>query len=430
MGHQHHHVPGQASIFVQRRLAIALAPFLLATAVGLIVLWPSQPEGEDLGGRRLDPQFHATVVGIDRGACESPGNAAGPSLECSVVEIRLDAGPDEGESFRLQEAGGQNARRLSEGDPVIVARSQQQQDTANDQPYYFIDYQRGTPLIVVTVLFALVVIALSRWRGVTSLLGLAISFLVLLQFVIPAILEGSDPVAVSLVGAAAIMFVALYLAHGVNARTSTAVLGTVASLALTALLAAAFVGAARFTGFSSEEALFLQISAEQINIRGLLLGGIIIGTLGVLDDVTVTQASAVWELHNANPSLGARQLYHAAVRIGRDHIASTVNTLVLAYAGAALPLLLIFTLSNRPLGSVLATEVIAEEIVRTFVGSIGLVASVPITTALTAAAITGGRTRKQAPAEPAHPDEDVPQDHRSRFERDWFGDRGSDKEML
>jgi uncharacterized membrane protein len=274
------------------------------------------------------------------------------------------------------------------------------------------------------------VIALSRWRGVTSLLGLAISFLVLLQFVIPAILEGSDPVAVSLVGAAAIMFVALYLAHGVNARTSTAVLGTVASLALTALLAAAFVGAARFTGFSSEEALFLQISAEQINIRGLLLGGIIIGTLGVLDDVTVTQASAVWELHNANPRLGARQLYHAAVRIGRDHIASTVNTLVLAYAGAALPLLLIFTLSNRPLGSVLATEVIAEEIVRTFVGSIGLVASVPITTALTAAAITGGRTRKQAPAEPAHPDEDVPQDHRSRFERDWFGDRGSDKEML
>jgi uncharacterized membrane protein len=178
------------------------------------------------------------------------------------------------------------------------------------------------------------------------------------------------------------MFVALYLAHGFNARTTTAMLGTLASLAITGLLAVVFVEATKFTGFGSEEAVFLQISAQQVNLQGLLLGGIIIGTLGVLDDVTVTQASSVWELHAANPNLGTTGLYRAALRIGRDHIASTVNTLVLAYVGASLPLLLLFTLSNRPLGDVLTSEVMAEEIVRTLVGSIGLVASVPITTAL------------------------------------------------
>jgi uncharacterized membrane protein len=242
-----------------------------------------------------------------------------------------------------------------------------------------------------------------------------------LWFVIPAILEGESPVAVSIVGAAAVMFVALYLAHGVNVRTSSAVLGTLVSLGITGILALLFVELARFTGFASEEALFLQVSAQQVNIKGLLLGGIIIGTLGVLDDVTITQASAVWELHVANPAYGARELYRAAVRIGRDHIASTVNTLVLAYAGASLPLLIVFSLSSRPLGEVLTTEVISEEIVRTLVGSIGLVASVPVTTALTAAVVSHRRERRGRGDEEKRSGEG-----RSRFEREWFGQPPSD----
>ncbi|MGH2687060.1 MAG: YibE/F family protein, partial [Actinomycetota bacterium] len=164
----------------------------------------------------------------------------------------------------------------------------------------------------------------------------------------------------------------------------TAVLGTLASLGLTALLARLFVTAAQLTGFSTEEASILQLSAEQVNIQGLILGGIVIGSLGVLDDVTVTQASAVAELRVANPRYGFIDLYRSALRIGRDHIASTVNTLVLAYAGASLPLLILFTQASRNVGDVLTGEVVAVEIIRTLVGSIGLVASVPITTALAA----------------------------------------------
>jgi len=216
---------------------------------------------------------------------------------------------------------------------------------------------------------------------------------VLLAFVVPAILEGASPVAVAVAGSAAIALVNLYLAHGLNLQTSTAVVGTLASLALIGVLAAVFVAAADFSGLASEEASFVQAASGRINLQGLLLGGIVIGSLGVLDDVTVTQASAVWELHGANPALGAAGLYRSAVRIGRDHIASTVNTLVLAYAGASLPLLILLVESRQPVGDVLTGEVIAVEVVRTLVGSVGLVAAVPVTTALAAAVAAGAGGR-------------------------------------
>jgi uncharacterized membrane protein len=207
------------------------------------------------------------------------------------------------------------------------------------------------------------------------------------------------------------MFLTLYLAHGVNARTTTAILGTMAALALTGALAIIFVNFGRFTGFGSEEASFLQLSAEQVNLQGLLLGGIIIGTLGVLDDVTITQASAVWELRLANPAYGVRDLYRAGIRIGRDHVASTVNTLVLAYAGASLPLLILFSVSNRGFVDVVNAEVVAAEVVRTLVGSIGLVASVPMTTFLAAAVVAS-----------SHSSEVKPKDERPRWEREWRND--------
>jgi uncharacterized membrane protein len=241
-------------------------------------------------------------------------------------------------------------------------------------------------------LFVAAVVLLGRWRGLLALVGLAFSLLLLVRFVLPSILEGNDPVAVALVGSAAIMFVALYLAHGFNVRTTSAVAGTLISLVLTGLLAAAFVHLTNLTGLGSEEGGYLRALAGNIDLEGLLLGGIVVGSLGVLDDVTVTQASAVWELSLANTAYGFRQLYQGALRIGRDHIASTVNTLVLAYAGASLPLLILFTLSNRHIGDVLTGEIVAEEIIRTLVGSIGLVASIPITTALTAFVATRQRT--------------------------------------
>ena len=206
----------------------------------------------------------------------------------------------------------------------------------------------------------------------------------LVLFVVPAILSGRSPLAVAVVGAGVIMFAVLYLTHGLSARTSTAVLGTLVSLVVIGVLGAGFSAAARLTGLDDQTQALITSLGTGVDARGLLLAGMVIGALGVLDDVTVTQTSAVWELHAANPRLGTTGLFRAAMRIGRDHVASAVNTLVLAYAGASLPLLLVFRLSGRSVVDVTTSQDVAMEIVRTLVGSIGLVASVPVTTAVAA----------------------------------------------
>ncbi len=216
------------------------------------------------------------------------------------------------------------------------------------------------------------------------MLALGFSFLVLAVYLFPAILMGASPVLVGVLAASVIMFGVLYLTHGVSAQTSSAVLGTVLSLALIGLLGSAFSAATRLTGLDDDTAKLIGILGHGIDARGLLLAGMVIGALGVLDDVTVTQTSSVWELRRANPELGFRALYTSALRIGRDHISSAVNTLALAYTGAALPVLLIFALSGQGFSTMVTTQDIAQEVVRTLVGSIGLVAAVPITTAIAA----------------------------------------------
>ncbi|MGE3621365.1 MAG: YibE/F family protein, partial [Acidimicrobiia bacterium] len=265
----------------------------------------------------------------------------------------------------------------------------------------FADFQRTRPMVGLALLFAVVVVAFGRWRGLFALVGVAISMVVLVGFVLPALLDGSPPVWVALVGTSAVALPALYLAHGLSERTSVAVLGTVASLLLTCLLGVVFVRLTHLTGLASEEVGFLQVFGGDLDFAGLLLAGLVIGALGVLDDVTVTQVSAVAELREADPGASARELYRSGVRIGRDHIASTVNTLVLAYAGAALPLLLLFRTSGQGLAAVLTGESIAVEVVRALVGSIGLVASVPITTGLAALVVT--RDSAVRPADPLPP---------------------------
>ena len=418
MAHGHTHAPDdfpRASPEVRRRLAFAVTPFLVATLVGLAWLWP-RGDTPTLGGPPADV-YKGEVVALDPVECGDLPTAE--SFDCAEVGVRLNEGPDAGEVVTFQAAQGEGGRHFARGDDVLMSRSP---DAPEEFAYNFFDFQRNRPLALLGVLFAIVVVTLSRWKGLYALAGLAMSLLVLIQFVLPAILSGRPPLAVAIVGAAAIMFVSLYLAHGLNARTTTAVIGTMVSLALTGLLALFFVDLVRFTGFGSEEALFLQVSAQQVNLRGLLLGGIIIGTLGVLDDVTVTQASAVWELHIANPAYSLRRLYRAAVRIGHDHIASTVNTLVLAYAGASLPLLILFVLSERPIGQLITTEVVAEEIVRTLVGSIGLVASVPITTALAALVVRAGHGESEPAVEEPPPPEPEPRERgwrRPKAEEEW-----------
>ncbi|HYH52095.1 MAG TPA: YibE/F family protein [Acidimicrobiia bacterium] len=369
-------------------LALLVAPFAVATVVGLVVLWPDRtsvdvPEAIGPAPERAE----AVLERVTRAPC--PGTEDPDASACWSATARIVTGPRRDEVIELPETGGQGAGSFLEpGDRVVVAH------VGGDEPgagWYFEDFARRRPMLVLGAVFAVAVVLLGRWRGVFSIVGLACSLLLLVRFVLPSILEGHDPVAVAVVGASAVMFVTLYLAHGFNVRTTSAVAGTLASLFVIGILSNLFVEGTRLTGLASEESGFLRALAEGIDLHGLLLGGIVIGSLGVLDDVTVTQASAVWELSLANVTYGFRQLYTTALRIGRDHIASTVNTLVLAYAGASLPLLVLFTLSNRPLGDVLTGEVVAQEIVRTLVGSIGLVASVPLTTALTAFVATRHR---------------------------------------
>ena len=233
------------------------------------------------------------------------------------------------------------------------------------------------------VLFVIVILVMSRWKGLRSLLSLAFSLIVIIRYIIPHILAGEDPLQVSIIGSVIILGVTLYLTYGWNLKTHAAVVSMIFVLFITGALAGLAVSFTRLTGTGSENTLFLmQMLNTQINLRGLLLGGMIIGALGVLDDLVTTQASAVFELRQANQSLGFRPLFQAAMRIGQDHVAATVNTLVLAYAGASLPLLLLFSLARGDYVNLVNFEFVAEEIVRTLVGSLGLVLAVPLTTAI------------------------------------------------
>lgn len=374
---------------LRRILAVVVGIFVAATLVGLVVLWPPGDGGLDPSDRSLNlgtpvALVNATVTAAPVVPCRSA--LPGVALTCRDVTARLDSGPEKGGTTALDITEGPDQPTLRAGDKVVLGRAA---DPGSEVAYYFSDYQRRTPLLLLAVLFAVAVVALARWRGAAALLGLGVSFLVLVKFVLPAILAGESALAVAIVGSSVIAILIIYLAHGVNARTTTAVLGTLVSLGLTAVLAVIFVEATHLTGLSSEEGTYLRgLLGGRVNLQGLLLGGIVIGALGVLNDVTVTQAAAVWEIYLANPTAGAGTVYRSAMRIGRDHIASTVDTLVLAYAGAALPLFVIFTVASRRLSEVLTGEIVAEELVQTLVGSLGLVAAVPVTTALACLVVT------------------------------------------
>jgi uncharacterized membrane protein len=296
------------------------------------------------------------------------------------VTFQLLEGPTPGSIDSKEYGVVPGTPSFEEGQLVLLGYNP---DAEATQQYQFADFERRPVLWVVGLVFAAAVVGLGRLRGLAALAGLVASVAILLWFIVPAIIEGRNPVLVASVGAGAIAFIALYLAHGFTQLTHVAVLGTFAALLVTIVGSAIAVAAAGFTGFSAEDSFILSFVGN-IDVRGLVLAGIVLGAVGALDDVTVTQASAVWEVRRANPALDRRDLYAAGIRVGRDHVASTVNTLLLAYAGASMPLLLRFALSNQPGGIVLNSEIVAVEVIRTLVGSIGLVSAVPITTWLAA----------------------------------------------
>lgn len=414
-GHSHSHGHGPAapvSKHLRKVIAAVLIPFAVAVFVGLAVLWPGGTPDHERTGVGFDRQTQqAKVVSLELVDCKSVNAAQAPPTgegsaptggggraaqtgECKKATVEIGSGPDKGRTFvEIVQPGA--PRQLEDGQEVVVAYAP---DAPRDLQYSVIDVNRKLPLAVLAGIFALAVVLVGRMRGLFALIALVVSFGVLTLFILPAILQGSNPLVVAVVGASAIMLIALYMCHGLTARTSVAVLGTLVSLLLIGLLGSVFIDWAFLSGNTDDNTGLIHGLYPDIDMSGLLLAGIIIGSLGVLDDVTVTQTSAVWELHQADPSQGPRSLYRAAIRIGRDHIASVVNTLVLAYAGAALPLLLLFSIANSSMGSVANSELVAVEIVRTLVGSIGLVASVPVTTALAALVVSADRPEPVSPA--------------------------------
>lgn len=355
---------------VRLLLAALIVPLVVATGIGLVHFWP-ETTGPATAPGYAGARAHATVLDVHRCRERVPG--------CLAATVELTSGPGapgRAESFL---PFGEHAPVVQVGDRLILSYVRQ---APPGERYSFQDFDRRQPLLLLLVCFVAGVLILSRWRGVGSLGSLALSLVLLATFTLPALVHGAPPLPVAVVSAATIMTVTLYLSHGINTRTSVAMVGTLLSLLTIGVLGSIFTRMGNFTGLSDEGSQFIAAVASEVDLGGLLLAGLVIGALGVLDDVTVTQAWAVWELADADPHATRRSLFVRGMRIGRSHAASTVNTLALAYVGATLPLLLVFAAIDVPFGVAISQELVAQEVVRGLVGGLGIVAAIPITTAI------------------------------------------------
>jgi uncharacterized membrane protein len=393
-----------------------LAAIGVVVIAGAVLLWPSQqkvdiplPFQNASGGAVTTEAGH--VLSSALGDCGSPSTGQvltsppGPGTpgagQCVLNQIAIDSGPNSGATTQLEFTPGPGQPNLLAGEHIRIIRQVDQQGATS---YAFYDYERTWPLIGLAAAFALVIVAVARWRGLRALIGIVVAFVVLVVFLLPALRDGAPAVPAALVASAAILYAVIYLAHGVSLRTSAALLGTLTSLLLAAGLSWAAIELAHLTGLSEDQNNEVAAYLGHVSITGLLLAGFIIGSLGVLNDVTVTQASTVFELAGVSETASRRMIFTSAMRVGRDHIASTVYTLVFAYAGSSLPLLLLFSVAGRSLGDVLTSESVAIEVARSAVGGIALALSVPLTTAIAAAlasphspgpAVPTGRRRNQ-----------------------------------
>ena len=390
-----------------RIVVAALAIIGLATIVGAVLLWPSESKvAIPLPFQNAEGGSVSTEGGQVRSStladCGSPSvgqvltappvPAVAGNGTCIQSVVGIDTGPNAGSSTLLEFSQGPGQPNLGAGEHVRVSRQVDQQGATS---YGFYDYERALPLAILAGVFAIVIVAVARWRGLRALAGIVIAFAVLMVFMLPALRDGAPAVPVALIASSAILFAAIYLAHGVSLRTSAALLGTLTAMLLSAVLSWFAIEFTHLTGLSQDQNNEVAAYLGHVSIKGLLLAGFIIGSLGVLNDVTITQASAVFELaHLSHES--RRQVFLRGMRVGTDHIASTVYTLVLAYAGSSLPLLLLFSVANRSLSDVLTSESVAIEIARSAVGGIALALAVPLTTAIAAALASPGAGRSGA----------------------------------
>jgi len=387
-GHGHSHDAVELEVSDGPRLALIAGLVLagLATVVGLFVLWPhaadAPPAVEFL--RAGSTQYDAQVVSVNQ---PCPSRSDDPTVEqppmpphCNDLTFTVLEGPDEGREITIQAPPLAARSGLQAGDRLTVVR--QPPEDGAPASYAFFTIDRNLPIGLLLGTLVLVVALVARLRGLLALVGLVIAGLVIGKFMLPALLAGESGVGVALAGSAAIMFVVLYLTHGVSLRTSAALAGTLVGIAITAGLGAWAVSGARLSGVADDFGSQLLTYDDSLNFRGMVTCAVIVAGLGVLNDVTITQASAVWELRAASPTMSPASLFAAGMRIGRDHIASTIYTIVFAYAGTALALLLLISLWHRPLLELIGNEGIAEEVVRTLCSAIGLVLAVPVTTVI------------------------------------------------
>ena len=354
----------------------------------MVILWPGE---KAKGHPPTRNNIEAATVTAVRGqaACaaqEGPG--------CQLVQFKITGdSAHSGQRDSLLLSGIDAAPRVSKGDKIRVRRTLQDGPTPGSPAaqfltgnrYAFIDFDRRQPLLVLSLLFVALVLVLGRSHGLRALLGLGASIVVLLLFVVPAIFAGESPLLVAVVGSFAVMLLTIGISHGLGVKSAGAMLGTGASLIVTALLAWIAVRSVHLTGTSTIEAAQLRGAGGGISLEGVVLAGMVVGGLGVLDDVTVSQSSIVLALHKTDPDMPSRRLIGHAIEVGRDHFGATVNTLALAYAGVALPLLLVFQAQAVPAGDALNREGVASAIAAAIVGSIGLLLAVPLTTVITAA---------------------------------------------
>ncbi len=369
------------------RLAVAVtAVIALATVAGLIALWPAEHEPPSGAAALATETNQAEIVATRAVECRNPASSG-----CSELTIELRDGPDEGKRATLTLGDTGPVPDLAVGDRIRVVKNEIPPGAApGAEEYSLSEIERRGAMLWLLAIFAVIVVVFGRFRGALALVGLGVSLLVVTEFILPAILDGSSPLLVAVVGSLAVMLVTIALAHGLGPKSIAAILGTTAALSLTALLALLFADIAHLSGLTSEEATILQAGDAGLSLDGLVIAGMVIAALGVLDDVTVSQASTVMALRRANAGQRAAELYREALSVGRDHVAATVNTLVLAYVGASLPILLIFGVDGIPFADTINREAISEQVVGMLVGSIGLISAVPVTTAR--AALLAART--------------------------------------